>query len=582
MKLGEKIKFYREKRGYNLSSLAEKAGIAKSTLHKIEENKTNPTINTLWAIATILEIPFGELLAKESEIKEDEMSVVLIEKNDEIEVYKMTLINQVSYISQPHFNGITEQVQVLKGSILIGELENPKIINARDTLVFKADVPHIYKAMEDEVVLIVTIFYPKSYERYFYEDRFVKQFNKRFLESIQKELTNGLDSVRIIAKEIDFDFHKMQNSIQVIHNSHAIYIVNISKNYLHEIRKYITDRNMNILENLDKNEKFTYKLLRNEFSIIKQEPINYIDSKDFKLSLQKIANKSDFERRINVDLYSYFEYFHPGYTFQALLISAFMKQFPKQAILDIGSGPGNHLNLINEFTDKKFIFDCIEPSSKSLLYLKEIDNIKKIYNESFTKIDLPKQYELLLSVGSSHHMDLYEFLEKSYKLLKSGGYLIISDEFINKFNTKREREKALILHHTFYMLKVMFPLDRDGLSNQEKKLYTLMREHIPYARYLALNNEITLAKSILSRLFNQVKHFYIEIVENSLIAYYLFMILELEALVAGLDYEEECKTYSNNLIDIAKQIGFETILNFNFYPTYDNSGTHLIILKKIA
>lgn len=58
------------------------------------------------------------------------------------------------------------------------------------------------------------------------------------------------------------------------------------------------------------------------------------------------------------------------------------------------------------------------------------------------------------------------------------------------------------------------------------------------------------------------------------------MILELEALIVNLDYEEECKTYSINLINIAEEIGFEKIAHFNFYPTYKDAGTQLIILRK--
>ena len=578
MKLGEKIRFYREKRGYNLTALAQKAGIAKSTLHKIEENKTNPTINTLWSIATILEIPFGELVSKDCEIKEDNVSISLIEKNDDIEVYKMTLLNFASYVSQPHFNGVIEQIYVIKGSVLIGEIQNPKLITQRENFEFNADVPHIYKAMENEVILLVSVFYPKNYEKYFYEDRFIKQFNKDYLNKIKKELENGIDTIRIFTKEKDFDFNKTIKNIQIIETNSNIFISNVRNNNLHKIKKYLKNRKLNILENLDEKNSFAYRLLKNELSILNQKPKNFIESNEFQLNIQEKSNESDFERRINVDLYSFFEYFHPGYAFQALLVSAFLKQFSAQKILDVGSGPGNHINLINEFTKNKFIFDCVEPSSKSIMYLELISNIENIYNKSFLKLTLNQKYNLILSIGSSHHMNLYKFLNKSYQTLEQNGYLIISDEFISEYYTKFEREKNLILHHTSYMIKVMFPINK--LNKKEKELYDLFRKHIPYVRYLAFNNEISLAKNILNKLFNQVKNFYIDKIENNLMAYYLFMILELEALIAGLDYEEECKTYSENLINIAEEIGFEKITHLNFYPTYKDAGTQLIILRK--
>jgi len=67
---------------------------------------------------------------------------------------------------------------------------------------------------------------------------------------------------------------------------------------------------------------------------------------------------------------------------------------------------------------------------------------------------------------------------------------------------------------------------------------------------------------------------------NSLISYYLFMILELEALVAGLDYEEERKTSNKNFITIANNIGFNIIHNICFHPTSKDSGTYMIVLQK--
>jgi len=579
MKLGEKIKFYRRKREYTLTSLAQKAGIAKSTLYKIEENKTNPTINTLWSIAAILEIPFGELVNKDSEIKEDNVTVSLVEKSDDIEVYKMTLINYASYVSQPHFNGVIEQVYVIKGSVLIGKIQNPKLLTQKDCYEFKADVPHIYKAMDDEVILIVTVSYPNNYELFFYEDRFVKVFNKEYVDKVKKELENGTDTIRVIAKKVDFDFYNTFKNIQIVSSKSAVFLCSVRKNNLYGIKRFLKNLNADTLENIKGRNNFTYKLLHSELSILFQIPENMVEAKEFIFNKNSLKNDdSDFERKINIDLYSFFEYFHPGYTLQALLIGAFLNKYAKGKILDIGSGPGNHLNLINEFTDNKFKFDCVEPSPKSIFYLKKTANIEYIYHDSFLKLNFKEKFDTLLSVGSSHHMNLFMFLERSFKLLKSKGYLIISDEFVSNYDTKLEREKNLILHHTSYMLKVMFPIQY--LTPREEELYNLFRENIPYVRYLALNNEISLSKNILNKLFNQVKIFYIEEISNKLMAYYIFMILELEALVAGLDFEEECKTYSGNLIDIAKEVGFDCLQHLNFYPTFKEAGTHLIILRK--
>ncbi|MCY9128792.1 transcriptional regulator SinR, partial [Bacillus spizizenii] len=46
--IGQRIKQYRKEKGYSLSELAEKAGVAKSYLSSIERNlQTNPSIQLL-------------------------------------------------------------------------------------------------------------------------------------------------------------------------------------------------------------------------------------------------------------------------------------------------------------------------------------------------------------------------------------------------------------------------------------------------------------------------------------------------------------------------------------------------------
>ncbi|WP_457562816.1 helix-turn-helix domain-containing protein, partial [Caminibacter pacificus] len=180
MTLGEKIKFFRENKGLNLSELAKKAGVAKSTLFKIEENKTNPTINTIWAIAEVLGVPFGELVG-EGEIKGEGVSVVLIEKTEEFESYKMNLKENAEYIAKPHFAGAKERIYVLSGEAIVGPVDNPKNIKSGETIEFRADKTHIYKSKISSV-LIVTIFYPEK--RYFQEDVFVDVFDEEVYERL--------------------------------------------------------------------------------------------------------------------------------------------------------------------------------------------------------------------------------------------------------------------------------------------------------------------------------------------------------------------------------------------------------------
>jgi transcriptional regulator with XRE-family HTH domain len=52
----------RERHGVSLTELARRAGIAKSTLSQLESGTGNPSVETLWALAVALDVPFSKLV----------------------------------------------------------------------------------------------------------------------------------------------------------------------------------------------------------------------------------------------------------------------------------------------------------------------------------------------------------------------------------------------------------------------------------------------------------------------------------------------------------------------------------------
>src|SRR3982751_5546617 len=52
----------RDRAGLSLTELARRAGIAKSTLSQLESGSGNPSIETLWALAVALDVPFSRLV----------------------------------------------------------------------------------------------------------------------------------------------------------------------------------------------------------------------------------------------------------------------------------------------------------------------------------------------------------------------------------------------------------------------------------------------------------------------------------------------------------------------------------------
>lgn len=55
--LGAKVQEFRTVKQYSLRELAKKAGVTASMLSQIENNMANPSVNTLKAIASALEVP---------------------------------------------------------------------------------------------------------------------------------------------------------------------------------------------------------------------------------------------------------------------------------------------------------------------------------------------------------------------------------------------------------------------------------------------------------------------------------------------------------------------------------------------
>ncbi|WP_200956725.1 XRE family transcriptional regulator [Thermococcus barophilus] len=159
--LARNIRRLREEKGLSLTELAEKAGISKSTLSSLEAGKTNPTISTLWAIADALGVPFGALIGseKDMEVEEEGVSVRLIEQSEGIEVYLMRLNAKSIRKAEPHPQGVKEHVLVVKGSVLVGSLDAPKLVSAVEKITFRGDQPHVYVALEKPALLVVVVDY---------------------------------------------------------------------------------------------------------------------------------------------------------------------------------------------------------------------------------------------------------------------------------------------------------------------------------------------------------------------------------------------------------------------------------------
>jgi SAM-dependent methyltransferase len=306
-----------------------------------------------------------------------------------------------------------------------------------------------------------------------------------------------------------------------------------------------------------------------------------------------------FEEKIDVRSYNAFEAVHPGYAGQCLALASAVRRHVGGAgageltCLDVGSGPGLSLLMLLELLPD-LEARAVEPSPAAFAYLlqSEPGGGGRVRTERRNFLDLEPEggVPLITSVGSSHHLgDTLSFLRKAHELLEEGGKLLMADEFVSPFRTAAERERNLVLHHWAYLLELMVDVPEDAtdeLTLDEQELVNRLRNNLPLAVSHALEGRLGVASGVLQELLGRAHHLLARTPEVShpLMAFYRCQVLELEALVAGLDYEVERRTHPRRFEQLARSVGFDVLEHRRVYatsgPRDEDAGTHLFALEK--
>lgn len=89
MALGENIKMFRKKAKLTQMELAQKANISRSYLADVERNRYNPSIDTIKAIATALNVPVTSLINEDdSKNLNQDQKLPELTKKDELDIAK--------------------------------------------------------------------------------------------------------------------------------------------------------------------------------------------------------------------------------------------------------------------------------------------------------------------------------------------------------------------------------------------------------------------------------------------------------------------------------------------------------------
>lgn len=168
------LKALREQHKLSLDALARLTGVSKSMLGQIERGEVNPTISVLWRIANGLKISFSTLLEKPAKelqiIKADAVHPMIeaegryinypafpFEESTRFETYRIEMLPGAEQISQPHLMGAEEYVTVFAGSVRLRVGETDCLLEAGDSIRFKADISHSYHNEGTEKALVAML-----------------------------------------------------------------------------------------------------------------------------------------------------------------------------------------------------------------------------------------------------------------------------------------------------------------------------------------------------------------------------------------------------------------------------------------
>lgn len=174
--LSTNLKLLRTRRGFSVSGLARDSGVSKSTVSELERGQGNPSLDTIWALAKTLNVSLGALFVGEKKnsvvtVRRKEESTLLASEgktfaahllerwnaDGEVEVSLIHLSSGATRNSKGNAAGITEKVICLKGTAEVGPLGKTSVLNQHDLIIFKADEPHLYKAIGEEPVELLSI-----------------------------------------------------------------------------------------------------------------------------------------------------------------------------------------------------------------------------------------------------------------------------------------------------------------------------------------------------------------------------------------------------------------------------------------
>ena len=179
MEIGHIIRDIRKKKNLTIKEISASSGVAQSLISQIENDKANPSLSTLIAIAEALDVPIMTFFGGESKVnspvvRADERTLIREQPNSEFFALTNDIIGDMEFLycryspgGQSNTHVYThkgaEALYLLKGTIEV-ELDGVKyILKEGDSIAFNSERPHLVRNIHDGESVAIAVNTPPTY-----------------------------------------------------------------------------------------------------------------------------------------------------------------------------------------------------------------------------------------------------------------------------------------------------------------------------------------------------------------------------------------------------------------------------------
>jgi transcriptional regulator with XRE-family HTH domain len=182
VKVGERVKQVRERRGLSLKDISQRTDIDEATLHQIEEGKVAPPLGTVIRLAKALEMKMGYFISGDEQkaftiVRHHDRRVVSrfdsgkgkhygyeyeslapYKKDRHMEPFLVTLEPADTEAERSTHDG-QEFIFVLSGRMEVRLGEEIHVLDPGDAIYYDSSVPHLVKCRGPETTKILAVLY---------------------------------------------------------------------------------------------------------------------------------------------------------------------------------------------------------------------------------------------------------------------------------------------------------------------------------------------------------------------------------------------------------------------------------------